>query len=118
MGLGFDLSLLGTVEFPTTVPSLDARIHLGIREFDPAWIVTGLGGSYQLDGLMRGSGLDPDLHLYAGGGFNLSLRPDGSSSHPSLYLLLGMRYDLDRPIFTFVEATSYAGLAFGLGKSF
>lgn len=116
VGLGYDLSLLGSVEFPITVSSLDGRIHLGIREFDPAHLVTGLGVVYQLDRLMSDGTLSPDLHLYAGGGLNLTVRPENGKA--SLYFLMGLRYDLDRPFYTFVEATSYAGLVFGLGKSF
>jgi len=31
---------------------------------------------------------------------------------------MGLRYNLNPQLYTFVEATSYAGFAFGLGRGF
>lgn len=114
IGLGYDLTLLGAIEFPTSLDVLDGRIHLGIGDTDK--LMTGLGVVYQLDELMEPSAPAQELHLYVGGGFNLDVHPDDGGGE--LYLLMGLRYDLDPSLYTFVEATNYAGFAFGLGMGF
>lgn len=114
LGLAYDLSLQGAIEFPTSFDALDGRIHLGIGDTDN--LQTGLGVVYLLDELMEPSARSQELHLYVGGGFNLNVDPDNGGGE--LYLLMGLRYDLDPSLYTFVEATNYAGFAFGLGMGF
>jgi len=114
IGLSYNMALQGAIEFPTSFGAVDGRIHLGIGEEDA--LMTGLGVVYPLDELMDPSVTTQDLHLYVGGGFNLEVDPDDGGAE--LYLLMGLRYDLDSSLYTFVEATSYAGFAFGLGMGF
>lgn len=114
IGLSYNMTLQGAIEFPTSFGVVDGRIHLGIGDADE--LMTGLGVVYPLDGLMDPSVTTQELHLYVGGGFNLDVDPDDGGGE--LYLLMGLRYDLDPRLYTFVEATSYAGFAFGLGMGF
>lgn len=113
IGLTYDLALHGSVEFPTSFDPLEGRIHLGIHKDE---LMTGLGAVYQLDELMDPNLASQDLHLYVGGGFNLTVQEKNGGG--ALYLLMGLRYNLNPQLYTFVEATSYAGFAFGLGRGF